>query len=253
MQELERRLRSALTELAEEVPPSHNAWMEHGRRLALKSRRARVRPALMAAVAAAVVALIAVPVMILNLKPSGVEPGTIPTSTTSAPISELPRSVADSGSDRYTPVAGEQILTPPYVVTNIDKGTGEYWETLMYTAYQDKLNGAALCSITLPQGAKVNGEQQAKLGVKPTCSPLKPPAKRLLWFQGFVPNGNGAYVYVMAPQVNSVLVWSSNGYMLGYRVGLAKDFAIMLVQLGTSTPQKYTARDQNNGTLENGE
>ena len=35
MDELEHKLRSALTEMAEEVPPSHHAWAEQERRLAV--------------------------------------------------------------------------------------------------------------------------------------------------------------------------------------------------------------------------
>jgi hypothetical protein len=67
MDELERQLRSALTEMAGRVPPSHDAWAEHQRRLARQKSR---RPVLMVAAAAAVVALIAIPVLLLNMRPA---------------------------------------------------------------------------------------------------------------------------------------------------------------------------------------
>jgi hypothetical protein len=251
MEELERRLRSALTELAEEVSPSHNAWIEHERRLALKSRRARVRPALMAAVAAAVVALIAVPVMILNLKPSGTDQGAIPTSD-SSPSPGPPPSASATTSYRYTPIAGEQLLTEPYLVASTNKGGGDYWDVLVYTVYQDRLKSTLLCSVVLPPGASVNGVEQ-KAAADPTCSLLKPPAKRLLWYQGYVPNGEGVYIFVMSPPVQSVLAWNdTSGYVLANPIGATKDFVVLKVGIGPKPPKQYTARDANKATLENG-
>jgi hypothetical protein len=251
MEELERRLRSALTELAEEVPPSHNAWTEHERRLALKSRRARVRPGLMAAVAAAVVALIAVPVMILNLKPSGTDQAAIPTSESSA--SSGPRSTSPTRPDRYTPVDGEQLLTEPTAVGVVSKGNGTFWDLLVYTVYQDKPKSVMLCSIVLPQGVPIHGIDQAKNGAEPICVPLKSPAKRLLWYQGYLPYGQGVYVYVMSPQVQSVLAWNaSSGYAVASPIGVTKDFVVLKATVGQTPPQQYTARDANKATLENG-
>jgi hypothetical protein len=253
MEELERRLRSALTELAEEVPPSHNAWIEHERRLALKSRRARVRPGLMAAVAAAVVALIAVPVTVLNLKSNGVEQAAIPTPDSSSTASTAP-SAAVITSHRYTEIPGERLLTEPYPIGGLDKGNGLYWDNLVYTVFREDLKMAQLCTVTLPANVAINDQEQRKK-YPSLCVQLKPSSKKLVWYQGFGPNSTGAYLYVADPKVNAILVrrGENDAYREAYRIGEGPDFAVLLANLGSSVPPKsYTARNQQGQDLENG-
>ncbi|MEV4311573.1 hypothetical protein [Actinocrispum sp. NPDC049592] len=257
MDELERRLRSALVELAEEVPPSHNAWADQERRLALKSRRARVRPVLMAAVAAAVAALIAVPVVIFNLRPSGVQAGGVlpaeehPSSVATGPASNWP---PPKTGNNYVPVPNEKLITEPVSVETVTRPEGQ-WETLVYTVQRDGTQ--LMCSIPLPYGVKVNGADQAKYG-SPACLPLIAPRNgRLMWFKGFLPNSaNGMYAYVMTPNVQSVLVRTAdNAWKVAYRIGpQGPDYAVLIARLGPQQgqPKAYTARDGRDATLENG-
>jgi hypothetical protein len=256
MDELERRLRSALTEMAEEVSPSRDAWVEQERRLALKSGRARVRPALMAAVAAAVVALIAIPVMVISLRPSQVEHGSIPGSESSeqpsTPTFPPSASIHAAFSNDYVPIPGEKLLTEPTPVNStMRQQAGEVTNTVVYTVYRDSVGGPVLCIVSLPDRVKINGQEQAKY--PPLCTPLKAPAKRLLWYQGAVPNGSGAYLYVMAPQVDTMLVRVDNGYRQAYRIAGTDEFALLLVSQGSGgQPKQYTARDKSGHDLENG-
>jgi hypothetical protein len=256
MDELERRLRSALTEMAEEVSPSRDAWVEQERRLALKSSRARVRPALMAAVAAAVVALIAIPVMVIGLRPGPVEHGSIPSSEPSeqSPATTFPpsASVRTALGNDYVAIPGEKLLTEPYPVNStMTQQGGEVTNTVAYTVYKDSVGGPALCIVSLPDKVKINSPGQAKY--PPLCTPLTAPAKRLLWYQGAVPNGSGAYLYVMAPQVDTMLVRVDSGYRQAYRIAGTDQFALLLMSPGSAgQPKQYTARDKNGHDLENG-
>ncbi len=256
MDELERRLRSALVELAEEVPPSHNAWADQERRLALKSRRARVRPVLMAAVAAAVAALIAVPVVIFNLRPGGVQAGLLPSeepppSVSTSTDSNLPPS--KSAAKYYVAIPEEKLITEPVAVETNQRADG-MWDTYVYTVQRSGVQ--QVCSIPLPHGVKINGADQPKYG-NPVCLPLIAPKNgRLMWFKGFIPNSaSGIYVYVMTPNVQTVLVRTAdNSWKLAYRTGEAgPDYAVLIARLGTqAAPKAYTARDGHDGTLENG-
>jgi hypothetical protein len=255
MDELERRLRSALTEMAEEVPPSHHAWAEHERRLALKSRRARVRPVLMAA--AAVVALIAIPVVVLGMRTNQVDHAAIPTSDSSSPTaepsSEARMSQFPTTRNPYQPVAGEKLLTDPVWVAGSAKGS---FNVLVYAVYRDGLGGPALCYVVLPNDVVINGPSQSVYGA-PVCTPVKPPAKKLLWSMSMIPNTSppGTVLYVMGPQVDTMLVrrGEDDAYRLAYTVGKTADFAVLAVSMGSPLPPKaYTARDKASQSLENG-
>jgi hypothetical protein len=252
MDELERRLSSALTEMAEEVSPSHHAWVEQERRLALKSRRARVRPALMAAVAAAVVALIAVPVMVLNLRSAPpVEHGSLPTSDPSTPGTSGPSggrsTFANPGDYQYRSVAGETLVTQPAWLDSTKDGSRSV------VGYTIARNGVSqVCYAVVPYAGTVNGPDQQ---VPPVCSVVKP-AKGMRWAQ--VPvnadtESQGVYIYVTNSQVKTILLrrGEDDGYRQAEIIGQTPEFAVLAVRMGSPIPPKAaTAKDSAEKALE---
>ncbi|TCO64743.1 hypothetical protein [Actinocrispum wychmicini] len=253
MDELERRLRSALTDMAGEVPPSHNAWAEQERRLALKSRRTRLRPALLAAVAAAVVALVAIPVIILNSRSSApVDHAAIPTATppessessASPPVKTFPQVNGYS----YQSIPGETLLTPPTWLDNLQQGRS----IVGYVVNRESLGGPAWCYAVVTQGGPVNGPNQQGAA---TCQPIKPAGKSLFWSQTQIPDTDtpGVFVFVTGPQVDNILVrrGEGDGYRQAYTFGRTQDFAVLMVQMASDRlPKAYTARDKDNKPLE---
>jgi hypothetical protein len=267
MDELEHRLRSALTEMAEGVPPSHHAWVDQERRLALKSRRARIRPALMAAVAAAVVALIAVPVMIVNVRSNEVRQADIPTTSTSTEQSRTaspsslpsqPSTAFQTWPNPYTAVPGERLLLQPFSVGSVSFGQDTSGSILTYAVYRESSQTNELCLVKLPNEVPINGSDSGKYPA-PRCTVLKAPPNptKTVWYQVPISDASqpGNYVYVVSKNVASIMVRRTEGDLkVGYSsTTTSPDFNVVLVQLlSTKPPTAYTTRDQANNTLENG-
>jgi hypothetical protein len=257
MDELERRLRSALTEMAEEVPPSHNAWAEQERRLALKSRPARVRPALLAAVAAAVVALVAIPVTLLGLRSSDqVDHATLPTATSVDQLPSSPNTPQTTNGVPYGPgyrvVPTEKLLVTPTILDSAKGNTGLY--VVAYAVQRNDVPRPMLCTALVNREGEINGDGQVSA---PTCVPI-PASTKQVWLRTTVQNSEtpGIYLYVANPKVNTILLrrGESDAYREAYVVGTSKDFVVLVGRMNSQLPPKaYTARDKSGADLENGE
>jgi hypothetical protein len=248
MDELERKLRSALTEMAEEVSPSHHAWAEHQRRVSARKSR---RPFLMAAVAAAVVALIAVPVMILQLRTDTVQSAETPPDPSTPP--QITDSFPPSSDARfrpegvYRPQAGETVLTQPVTVTY----DGPDIKAMAYTTQQDTKRSLCVVRAAAQQEAVINGPAGSD------CTSLNPPRSgKFVWTSRLVSAaGQGTVMlYVASEPTDHILVRRADGtYGRASRIAQGTEFSIFAVYLGTkSPPAAYTARDKANVTLENG-
>jgi hypothetical protein len=246
--ELEHKLRSALTEMAGEVAPSHHPWAEHQRRISARKSR---RPFLVAVVAAAVVALVAVPVVVLKVRSDRIEAADIPEPPrpTSATTSRGPSTGEIFQSQGvYQPQAGETVLTQPVIVTQDGDS-----RTLALTI--ERSGTRYLCL------AQVGGQQIPAvidgLGGS-TCSVLTPPrAGKYVWTSKLVTSASsssGLMLYVASEPTDNILVRRSEGpYASSYRIAQGADFALFSVYLGSNDPPAaYTARDKANVPLENG-
>jgi hypothetical protein len=252
MDELEGRLRSALAEMAEEVPPSHHAWAEHQRRVAAKSRRDRRRPVLMAAAAAAVVALIAVPTLILNTRGTDTEQaGQAPPSgsgwTPTAPTQPGRASVLPS--PKYVARPGETVVTEPFLLTGADK-IGGVTNTYVYTVRRDGL--VQLCVVTQPNSAGnvVDGSK----GHPDFCAALTRPAQgKYFWSGGIVvPQAPNTYLYVASPPAEKILVREPDGsYAAAVRYVQSGEFSVFSSAAGLEKPTAYSALDAAGNALEN--
>jgi hypothetical protein len=248
MDELEHKLRSALTEMADEVAPSHHAWAEHQRRISARKSR---RPFLMAAVAAAVVALIAVPVMVLQLRTDTVQTADGPPESSPPPISTTLRTAPISPAFRpegvYRPEGGESVLTQPVTVSYDSPQV----RTMAYTT----LRGSKqfLCLV------KADGQKQDVVIDGPggsVCTTLTPPRSgKYVWASRLVnpSEQNGQMLYVASEPTDHILVRKTDGtYGKTYRIAQGTEFSLFTVYVGTSPPTAYTARDKANVPLENG-
>lgn len=247
--ELEHKLRSALTEMAEGVPPSHHAWAEQERRLAMKSRRNRVRPALMAAVAAAVVALIAVPVMVLNSRTAPVDMGAepLPPSTRSADL--LP-----DGREKvaYRAETGETLTSGPMIVGV--RGTSRP-SVYVYAYTVRSPKGPTLCFAANAEGNEINGTEQAEHGA-PSCAPIARPRTGYSWGMREAPAGNAGdtYVYVMSKPAAGFMVRDVNGKLIVSEQKASGDEFTMFAAYMESPqqPKAWTVKDAADKVLQNG-
>jgi hypothetical protein len=249
MDELERKLRSALTEMAEEVAPSHHPWAEHQRRISARKSR---RPFLMAAVAAAVVALIAVPVMVLQLRSDSVQVADVPPETPTPPRTSeaTPPSpgVVTPPQGIYRPQAGETVLTQPVIVVYDTPDS----KTMAYTTELNGKRNLCLVQVKSQEATPVITGAAAS-----SCSSLSPPRSgKYVWTSLLVPSTGqgGQMLYVASEPTDHVLVRKKDGtYGKAYRIAQGTDFSLFAVHLGTnSPPAAYTARDKANVALENG-
>jgi len=250
MDELEGRLRSALAEMAEEVPPSHHAWAEHQRRVAAKSRRDRRRPVLMAAAAAAVVALIAVPTLILNTRGTGTEQaGQAPpasSSTATEPTKQTRSSLLPS--PKYVAKPGETVVTEPFLLAGSVRN-GVISNTFAYTVRT--AGQTVLCVVTQPtsEGQVVDGTK-----VHPDfCAPLNRPAQGRYFWSGavVVPQASDIYLFVASPPTDKILLRESDGsYAAGVRCMQSGEFTVFCTAGGLKKPTAYSALDPAGVALE---
>jgi len=258
MDELERRLRSALADMAEEVPPSHNAWAEQERRLALKSHGSRVRPALLAAVAAAVVALVAVPVTLLSLRsPSQVDHASMPTGPVSptAPTerSDANKTFGPTWSDHgYREIPGEHLVVKPSYVTSAKEGGNLH--VVAYIVTKDGNPNLVLCTVVVPESAEVNGLDQRGA---PFCREVPAQSRKLVRFQMLTPDSaeQGLYLFVADPKVSTILLrrGEDDKYTEAYQIGQAQTVVLLLGRTNSPLPPKqYSAKDANQQYIENG-
>ncbi|MBE1466591.1 hypothetical protein [Kibdelosporangium phytohabitans] len=221
MDELEQQLRSTLTSMAEEVPPSHGAWNEQQRRLALKSRKHRVRPAVTAIVAAAAAVLIAVPIMVIQQGHAPVDPGALPEVSNAPERTTTGRSTLPDGRWRvsYEPRDGETVVTQPTQITNkvmADRKNLITWAYVIQASNGDR----HMCIAQTVEGGVINGPDQLTYG-EPDCIPLTPPkAGKFEWGRRQVPDkfleGNkGIWLYVMSrPAVKMTLRRAENNELI---------------------------------------
>lgn len=259
MDELERRLRSALTDMAEEVPPSHNAWAEQERRLALKSRGTRVRPALLAAVAAAVVALVAIPVTLLGMRsPNQVDHASMPTNPTSPtfptrPSGDRGTTIGQSSSGfGYREIPGEHLVIEP-VYAAASKAGGDL-EVVAYVVTRDGNPNMLLCTATLPQWAEVNGPEQRGASF---CREVPAQTKKLVRYQMLTPDSSepGAYLFVADPKINTILLrrGEDDKYVEAYQIGKSQNTVLLVGRMNSPLPPKqYSAKDKDQQYIENG-
>ncbi|MBP2321905.1 hypothetical protein JOF56_002290 [Kibdelosporangium banguiense] len=255
MDELERKLRSALTEMAEGVPPSHNAWTEQERRLALKSRRNRVRPALMAAVAAAVVALVAVPVVIFNVRNAPVDAGAVPLVTDTPDASPRSRPSSDQGKKvGYRSLGDEQLSTDPMVIGMLSPAK-EPVAVYAYTVRTAK-GLDQLCFAQNREGQEINGSEQAKYG-QPQCSPLTRPKTGFSWGVRQAPgsgNAGATYLYVMSQPAATLMLRDANERLIvAQQKSTGAEFTVFVGYMDSKQPPKaWTVRDIDTRVLQNG-
>ena len=252
MDELEHKLRSALTEMAEEVAPSHHAWAEHQRRISARKSR---RPFLAAVVAAAVVALIAVPVVVLKMRSGPVEAADIPEpsrppTTTSAGQRPPSGTTIYPPQGVYKPQAGETVLTEPMAVVN-ESINGDSTVTLAFTIQRDSQRFLCVAKVQAGDTPVINGLDGA------VCSVLNPPrAGKYVWGSRLVTSSQASaqMLYVASEPTDNILVRKQEGpYASSYRIAQAPEFALFSVYMGSNNPPAaYTARDKANATLENG-
>jgi hypothetical protein len=263
MDELERRLRSALADMAEEVPPSHNAWAEQERRLALKSHGSRVRPALMAAVAAAVVALVAVPVTLLSLRsPSQVDHASMPTVNPNSPVSPTaPTEPSDANKTTFGPtwsdhgyreIPGEHLVLKPSYVTGAKEGGNLH--VVAYLVSKDGNPNLLLCTAVLPESAEVNGPDQRGASF---CREVPAQSKKLVRFQMLTPDSaeQGLYLFVADPKVSTILLrrGEDDRYTEAYQIGTAQTVVLLMGRMNSPLPPKqYSAKDANQQYIEHG-
>jgi hypothetical protein len=253
MDELEQRLRSALTELADEVPASKNAWAEHERRLARRAKRARLRPALMAVAAAAAVALIAVPVLLLNSRGNDKELDVAtrppdPSTSDSPRVTSLPKAASQP---TYQPGPGESVLMQP--VPLMGEQDGRESRTI-YGFAVTKNNQAMLC---IGQGPLHSGPSynQAEDVQQRNCMgiPQARPGK-VVALKYNVPSANngGAYLFVSTNETARILVRRTEGNLVvASKIGDTPAFSVFFTVLGSNKPiVAYTAKDSANQTLE---
>lgn len=250
MDELEGRLRSALAEMAEEVPPSHHAWVEHQRRVAAKSRRDRRRPVLMAAAAAAVVALIAVPALILNNR--GPESTQEAGQTTPPTNPQVPPSTGKPSlgpTPKYLPGSGETVVTEPILVTGSARN-GVSYNTFVYTV---RVAGSVqLCAVTQPNsvGQVVDGTR----GHADFCAGLIPPPQGKYFWGGAIvtPPTSDIYIYVASPPTVKILLKEPDGsYQAAVRYTQSADFSLFISAGGIKRPTAASALDAAGNSLEN--
>ncbi|MET0237938.1 MAG: hypothetical protein ABW224_25085 [Kibdelosporangium sp.] len=248
MDELEQRLRSALTELAEEVPSSRHPWAEHQRRLAKRKSR---RPFLMGLVAATVMASVAVPVVVLQTRSGTVQIADIP-EPTPQPGPENPDTSGSNfpAAGAYRPQPGETVLTQPVAVL-YEGADSEHVRTFVYTTQQSEKRFLCLAKIKGQAAAVING------AVDSVCSLMTPPrAGRYVWISRLVSSSThgGQMLYVASEPTDSLLVRKTEGtYGVAHRIAQATGFTLFSVDLGSNNPPlAYTARDKANVSLENG-
>jgi hypothetical protein len=240
MDELEQRLRSVLTEMAEGVSPSRNAWAEHEHRLAVKSRRAKRRPVLMAAAAAAVVALIAVPVLITGMRPDK-KPELQQADSPSAP--SLPRTAATQNSPVYLPQGGETVLTQPFILVNERVNDVDQ----MTYAYTVRRQGQAMLCFS----RRAASDGQLLDGTSPDydsqCFAMGAPLPgKVFWTHRAVTTSatSGVYVYVASSPTERVMVRTTEGqFVIASKKQASSEFGVFAAVLGsTRPPAAYTAQ-----------
>lgn len=251
MDELERRLSSILTEMAEEVLPSQNAWAEHERRLAQKSRAARRRPAILAAAAAVAVALILVPFLVTSGRGGDrpqlnvVQPPTVTSKPTVQSLDRVPTPV-------YQPKPDEAVLTQPFDLVD-EWENGRQVITYVYTVQRPD-GRRMVCAAKQPASAGL-----VVAGTGEVCSPMRTeqPGKYVL-AEMPVPftQTPGWYVYVAARPIDRIIVKRGEGNLVtaNYRAGCAQ-FTVFSVPLGSQlAPLAYSALGAapSYPTLENG-
>nr|WP_042183874.1 hypothetical protein [Kibdelosporangium sp. MJ126-NF4]CEL15924.1 hypothetical protein [Kibdelosporangium sp. MJ126-NF4]CTQ93848.1 hypothetical protein [Kibdelosporangium sp. MJ126-NF4] len=206
--ELEQRLRSTLTSIAAEVPPSDQAWAELQRRLAMRSGRRRPRPVVMAAVAAAAVALIAVPVTLIQQANGPAGPDSLPVASGQSEPPPAPSQVPDRTS-AYLPQNGETLVIKPAVLSserNTEPGN-TVTNTFAYVTQQPSGN-RQLCIALAPENGPINGPDQHLYGA-PNCMPMaQPKPGRYEWGRrhGTTPNTNTIWLYVMSRPAAEMLL-----------------------------------------------
>ncbi|RSM84562.1 hypothetical protein DMH04_20830 [Kibdelosporangium aridum] len=261
MDELEQRLRSALTEMAEEVPPSHGAWEDQQRRLALKSRRDRRRPAVMAAVAAAVVALIALPVVLITQQWKPVDPaGSLPVASSPQEQTQSPAPpsvTAGRGGPEYISVAGESLVTPPIATSS--QFTGKDRASLVTYAYTVRTPTGywQLCKAQNYDGEAINGPQQSTFG-SPTCQNVVRPldSKQYLWGRRDLstPDNPGVWAFVMSHPADRVWLRRPDGALAtSFSKSVGNDFVLFVVYMNTpGAPTAWTVFDGAHNVLQHG-
>lgn len=204
----------------------------------------------MAAVAAAVVALIAVPVMVLNSRTAPVEMGAeqLPPVTGSADV-QLP-----DGRQKiaYRAEAGETLTSGPMIVgvRGSDRPT-----VYVYAYTVRSTRGQSLCFAANAEGNVINGPEQQEHG-SPSCGPIVAPRSGYSWGSREAPAGNSGdtYVYVMSKPAAAFMVRDVNGRLIVSEQKAAGDEFTMFAAYMESPqqPKAWTVKDATDKVLQNG-
>jgi hypothetical protein len=241
MTALEDRLRSALADLADEVPASHNAWAEQQRRLAAARRPSRRRPMLAAAAVAVILA------------------GTVP--ATVVPHSGPARPDGPSG---YAPLPDGPylaIVDKPWQLAEFSEG-GRRWVAWAFLERHPGGKGwiYRLCVVGVPAGAPVNSPDRHANSTG--CVPVHPWGTTHLVETRSVLGGPtpgsgplpGLLLFVTAPAVARLDACAADGRPVPVRaLGRTEELALFLADYGASYEGFcYTARDAAGVELESG-
>ncbi|WP_370948474.1 hypothetical protein AB5J62_13030 [Amycolatopsis sp. cg5] len=199
MDEFERRVRTALGELADSVPSSSHSWAEHHRRRELKQRRRRRKTVLVAA-AAAIVLVAAV------LVPS-VLPHTDRERTGASP--------APVRGPVYVLRPGTELLAGPFVLTTYVEDGQMHNAAAYVTANKDSQGPPTLCIWSGVAGEPVG------TGPKSACyvsTVDKNPEATIIVTGRSVPDGvakahQGMWVFMTGARVASLRVYNRDGGM----------------------------------------
>jgi hypothetical protein len=229
MNDLEQRLRSALSELADEVPPSRNAHAEHLRRVTVRRRR---RPLLAAAAAAVVFGIAVMPAAI----------------KTPAPQQPAAPSNTNRPSVSYDPMPDGPFMTVtegPVVLGKFSEN-GKEWQALVFLERHPSGTGWAnrVCVVGVAPGAAPNDPNRHPNSTG--CEPMhqwpvgQPPHKvETRSVLGGNRIGGGPFssllLFITAPEVSRLDAREAYGLSVGVReLGRTDEFVLFLADFGTS-------------------
>jgi hypothetical protein len=258
MIELEERLRSALTDLAGELPASSNPMAEQRRRQARRIRPARRRPMLALAAAAGVLAIAVVPAAVTRDAQPGDGVASGPGVQAGQPTAE-PRHLDPSPDGPYL-----TITDGPFPIGEFTEG-GRRWSVLAFLERHPVGSSWVhrACVVAVPPGATPNDPNRhpgstgcAALSDWPADQPpLKVHTRALL--QSDTPGGGplpNLLLFFTVPDVTRLEVQA--GYGEPARVtelARTSDLAMYVADFGTTSAGfGYTARDATGAVIETG-
>jgi hypothetical protein len=203
-----------------------------------------------------VVALIAVPVVVLNSRSApvdmGAEPPAAPNLTPSGELT-LPNG---QKRVRYRSTDGETLSTEPMVVGTRQVARGSQ-STYVYAYTVRSAKGSTLCFAANVDGNEINGPEQADHGA-PICSPIGKPKSGYSWGMREVPvtgNVGGTYVYVMSKPADVLMLRDVNERLIvAQQKAVGAEFTVFVAYMDSKQPPKaWTVKDAADQVLQHGQ